>query len=98
MIKHVVFVKVKPGTPQEQIDAMVAGYDSMKDAIPELVSWSMGPDLRGDGDFTHAMVAVKTHATSLAEACAQHFSNDVAKLSISSLLVISVAATSRLFP
>ena len=58
MIKHVVLVKVKPGTSQEQIDAMVAGYNSMKDAIPELVSWSMGPNLRGDGEFSHAMVAV----------------------------------------
>lgn len=58
MIKHVVLVKVKPGTPQERIDAMVAGYNSMKEEIPELVSWSMGVNLRGDGEFTHAMVAV----------------------------------------
>lgn len=65
MIKHVVFVKIKPDIPQEQIDAMVAGYNSMKDAIPELVSWSMGPDLRGDGDFTHAMVAVVEDLDSL---------------------------------
>ena len=48
MIKHVVLVKVKPGTSQEQIDAMVAGYNSLKDAIPELASWSMGPNLRDD--------------------------------------------------
>ena len=58
MIKHVVLVKIKPGTAQEKIDAMVAGYISMKNAIPELVSWSMGPNLRGDGEYTHAMVAV----------------------------------------
>jgi len=58
MIKHVVLVKVKPGTPQDRIDAMVAGYNSMKEKIPELVSWSMGVNLRGDGEFTHAMVAV----------------------------------------
>ena len=58
MIKHIVLTKVKSGTSQEQIDAMVAGYNSMKDAIPELVSWSMGPNLRGDSEFTHAMVAV----------------------------------------
>ena len=58
MIKHVVLVKVKPGTTQEKIDAMVAGYNSMKTAIPELVSWSMGPNLRGDGEYSHAMVAV----------------------------------------
>jgi ureidoacrylate peracid hydrolase len=58
MIKHVVLVKVKPGTSQEQIDAMVAGYNSMKDAIPELLSWSMGPNVRRDGEFTHAMVGV----------------------------------------
>jgi len=65
MIKHVVFAKVKPGTPQEQIDAMVAGYNSMKAVIPELLGWSMGPDLRGDGDFTHAMVAVVEDMASL---------------------------------
>lgn len=58
MIKHVVLVKVKPGTPQERIDAMVAGYNSMKERIPELVSWSMGTNLRADGEFTHAMAAV----------------------------------------
>ena len=58
MIKHVVLAKVKPGTSQTQIDAMAAGYNSMKDVIPELVSWSMGPNLRGDTEFTHVMVAV----------------------------------------
>jgi ureidoacrylate peracid hydrolase len=58
MIKHVVLVKVKSGTSQAQIDAMVAGYNSMKDVIPELVSWSMGPNLRDDSEFTHGMVAV----------------------------------------
>ena len=65
MIKHVVLAKVKPGTPQEKIDAMVAGYNSMKEVIPELVSWSMGPNLRGDGEFTHAMVAVVENMESL---------------------------------
>jgi len=58
MIKHVVLFNIKPGTSKEQIDAMVAGYNSMKDVIPELVSWSMGPNLRPDGEFAHAMVAV----------------------------------------
>jgi ureidoacrylate peracid hydrolase len=58
MIKHVVLAKVKPGTPQERIDAMVAGYNSMKDVIPELLSWSMGENVRTDNDYTHVMVAV----------------------------------------
>jgi len=58
MIKHVVLFNIKPGTSQEKIDAMVAGYNSMKDVIPELVSWSMGPNRRSDGEFAHAMVAV----------------------------------------
>jgi Stress responsive A/B Barrel Domain len=58
MIKHVVLVKIKPGTSQAQIDAMVAGYNSLKDAIPELASWSMGPNLRDEGEFSHSMVAV----------------------------------------
>jgi ureidoacrylate peracid hydrolase len=58
MIKHVVLAKVKPGTSQEQIDAMVAGYNSMKDVIPELLSWSMGENVRTDSDYTHVMVAV----------------------------------------
>ena len=52
MIKHVVLVKIKPDTAREKIDAMVAGYNSMKNAIPELVSWSMGPNLRGDDEYT----------------------------------------------
>ena len=46
MIKHVVLFNIKPGTSQEKIDAMVAGYNSMKGVIPELMSWSMGPNLR----------------------------------------------------
>ena len=58
MIKHVVLFNIKPGTSQEQFDAMVAGYNSMKGVIPELMSWSMGPNLRADGEFAHAMVAV----------------------------------------
>jgi len=58
MIKHVVLFNVKTGTSQEQFDAMVAGYNSMKGVIPELMSWSMGPNLRADGEFAHAMVAV----------------------------------------
>jgi ureidoacrylate peracid hydrolase len=58
MIKHVVLAKVKSGVSQKQIDAMLAGYNSMKNAIPELVSWSMGPNLYGNGEFTHVMVAV----------------------------------------
>jgi ureidoacrylate peracid hydrolase len=58
VIKHVVLVKVKPGTPQERIDAMVAGYNSMKNVIPELLSWSMGENVRGDSEYTHVMVAV----------------------------------------
>jgi ureidoacrylate peracid hydrolase len=58
MIKHVVLFNVKTGTSQEQFDAMVAGYNSMKGVIPELMSWSMGPNLRSDGEFAHAMVAV----------------------------------------
>ena len=63
MIKHVVLVKVKPGTPQERIDAMVAGYNSMKSVIPELgPSWSMGENVRGDSDYTHVMVAVLDQA------------------------------------
>jgi len=58
MIKHVVLIKVKPGTPRQRIDAMVAGYNSMKGKIPELLSWSMGENVRTDGEYTHAMVAV----------------------------------------
>ena len=58
MIKHVVLFNIKVGTSQKQIDAMVAGYIFMKDVVPELLSWSMGLNLRSDGEFAHAMVAV----------------------------------------
>ena len=58
MIKHVVLFNIKAGTSQKQIDAMVAGYDSMKDVVPELLSWSMGPTCAPTGEFAHAMVAV----------------------------------------
>jgi hypothetical protein len=65
MIKHVVLFNVKTGTSQKQFDAMVAGYNSMKGVIPELMSWSMGPNLRSDGEFAHAMVAVVENMESL---------------------------------
>ena len=58
MIKHVVLFNIEVGTSQKQIDAMVAGYNSMKDVVPELLSWSMVPNLRSNGEFAHAMVAV----------------------------------------
>lgn len=65
MIKHVVLAKVKPGTPQERIDAMVDGYNSMKAVIPELLSWSMGENVRTDSDYTHVMVAMVKDQESL---------------------------------
>jgi len=65
MIKHVVLVKLKPDASPDQIDRMIAGYNSMKESIPDLLSWSMGPNLRRDGDYDYAMVAVCEDAESL---------------------------------
>ena len=65
MIKHVVLIKLKPEASPEQINRMIAGYNSMRDAIPDLLSWSMGPNLRNDGDYEYAMVAIVEDAESL---------------------------------
>ena len=43
MVKHVVLFNIKAGTSQKQIDATVAGYNSMKDIVAELLNWSMTP-------------------------------------------------------
>jgi hypothetical protein len=46
MIKHVILIKLKPEASPEPIDRMIAGYNSMRESIPDLLSWSMGPNLR----------------------------------------------------
>lgn len=65
MIKHVVLVKLKANASREQIDRMLEGYKSMKDSIPDLLGWSMGPNRRRDGEFDYAMVAVVEDEESL---------------------------------
>jgi ureidoacrylate peracid hydrolase len=65
MIKHVVLVKLKPDASPGQIDRMLEGYNSMKESIPDLLSWSMGANLRRDGDYDYAMVAICEDAEAL---------------------------------
>lgn len=65
MIKHVVLVKLKADASREQIDRMIEGYNSMKDAIPDLLGWSMGPNRRRDREFDYAMVATLEDEESL---------------------------------
>jgi hypothetical protein len=57
MVEHIVLFKVREGTPQEKVDGMLAGINSLKDSIDTVVSVSMGPNYseRSQG-FTHGIV------------------------------------------
>lgn len=54
MIKHVVLLKWKAGVSEEQIDCVSAGFQKLKDQIPEIASYSFGKDAsiyRGNADY-----------------------------------------------
>jgi len=57
MVEHIVLFKVREGTPQEKVDGMLAGINSLKDSIDVVVSVSTGTNYteRGQG-FTHGVV------------------------------------------
>ena len=57
MVEHVVLLKVKEGTPQAKIDAMVEGVRGLKAKIEGIVEISIGKNYtdRGQG-FDYALV------------------------------------------
>ena len=58
MIKHVVLLKWKPEVTPSQVEAVSAAFDALRQEIPEIVSYTFGPDAgiyRGNADY--ALVA-----------------------------------------
>ncbi len=45
MLTHIVLAKFKPGTPQAEIDRIVAGLRGLPARIPEIRSYELGPDI-----------------------------------------------------
>ena len=44
MLHHVVFITLKRGTPDAQVDAMLAGFASLPGAISQIRSYDFGRD------------------------------------------------------
>lgn len=57
--RHIVLVKVKPGTPPADVQRAMDALGALKDQIPGLVSFSAGEDTSPEGralGFTHGFV------------------------------------------
>ena len=57
--RHIVLVKVKPGTPDAQVTEALDALAALKDVIPGLLSFSAGPNTSPEGrtlGFTHGFV------------------------------------------
>lgn len=83
MIKHVVLLHWKDGASQQQIEALTAGLSQLAQQIPEIISYSFGPDagiFRGNADY--ALIAEFNNEADLKayvfHPSHQQFMNDVA--------------------
>lgn len=58
MIKHVVLLNWKDGVSQQQVEAITAGLSQLKTQIPEILSYSFGPDAGiSRGNANYALIA-----------------------------------------
>ncbi|GMU24242.1 MAG: hypothetical protein AMXMBFR13_43180 [Phycisphaerae bacterium] len=58
-VKHVVLLRFKPGTSQQQVDQIFAALAGLQSKIPGLLDFSGGPYSSGEGlnrGFTHGFV------------------------------------------
>ena len=57
--RHIVLVKVKPGTPESDVTAALDSLRALKDAIPGITHFSAGANTSPEGrthGFTHGFV------------------------------------------
>jgi len=57
--RHIVLVKVKPGTPEADVTRAIDALAALKGVIPGLTSFSAGPNTSPEGrtlGFTHGFV------------------------------------------
>ncbi len=45
MLKHILLVKFKPGTPREEIERIIAGLRGLPERIPEIRAYEVGEDI-----------------------------------------------------
>lgn len=58
MLKHVVFMKFKPGTPAEAIRDLERSLGALPAVIPEIKQYEFGPDvLRSERSYDFALVS-----------------------------------------
>jgi quinol monooxygenase YgiN len=66
MIKHVVFMKFKPGITDEQIEELRKGLSALPRKIPEIKEYAFGKDvLRSDRSMDYALVSAFTDPEAL---------------------------------
>lgn len=58
MVKNIVLLTWNEGVSQQQIDAVTVGFCALSDEIPEIVSYTFGPDAGiSIGNADYALVA-----------------------------------------
>ncbi|MEW6113056.1 MAG: Dabb family protein [Thermodesulfobacteriota bacterium] len=58
MIKHVVFMKLKPGVTDAQVDGLRKGLSALPEKIPEIKEYSFGRDVvRSERSMDFALVS-----------------------------------------
>jgi len=66
MIKHVVFIKFKPGISDEQIDGLRKGLSALPGKIPEIKEYSFGKDvMRSERSMDYGLVSAFTDLEAL---------------------------------
>lgn len=53
MIKHIVLMKVRPGVPASQVEAMLAALNQLPQEVPRVRNWSLGKNLGPDYPDVH---------------------------------------------
>jgi hypothetical protein len=64
-VKHIVLLKIKAGTPQEQIDNIFANILDITETIPGIEDYVSGPNTSPEGltqGYTHALIMTFTDA------------------------------------
>ena len=57
MIRHIVFVRIRPEVQRHEVEGLFAELAALKDVVPGLLSFASGPDSSPEGlarGYTHA--------------------------------------------
>jgi hypothetical protein len=68
MVDHLVFLSVRGGVSQEEIEDLLSSIRALRDEVPSTVDLSVGEDFSGrSGGYTHALFARFEDAEGLRE-------------------------------